>query len=65
MTLLKDDEIVVRVTGGRPILTGLAQPANWYSENSPIQPSSVDLPSAIDFFPEWIRTLPAVYRGQK
>jgi hypothetical protein len=41
--LLKDDELVSHVSGATPLITGVQQPANWYSNNSPAQPSSLDL----------------------
>lgn len=41
--LLKDDELVAQLTSPHPILSGLAQPPDWFSKTSPVQPSSVDL----------------------
>jgi deoxycytidine triphosphate deaminase len=49
--LLKDDELVQHVTGADPIVLGLATPANWYSVDSPVQPSSIDLHIGEIFLP--------------
>jgi deoxycytidine triphosphate deaminase len=43
MRLLTDDELVVQVTGSRPIVVGVYPQADWYSKDSPVQPSSIDL----------------------
>jgi dCTP deaminase len=49
--LLKDDELIGHVSGTTPLITGVQQPANWYSNDSPIQPSSIDLHIGDIFLP--------------
>jgi len=49
--LLKDDELVGYVSGTKPLITGVPQPANWYGDDSPIQPSSIDLHIGDIFLP--------------
>lgn len=51
MRLLKDDELVGYVSGTKPLITGVQQPANWYGDDSPIQPSSIDLHIGDIFLP--------------
>lgn len=51
MRLLKDDELVGHVLGTTPLITGVQQPADWYSNDSPIQPSSIDLHIGDIFLP--------------
>jgi deoxycytidine triphosphate deaminase len=48
--LLKDDELVGHVGGTTPLITGVPQPADWYSNDSPIQSSSIDLHIGDIFF---------------
>jgi dCTP deaminase len=49
--LLKDDELVSHVGGTAPLITGVPQPADWYSNDSPIQPSLIDLHIGDIFLP--------------
>ena len=51
MNLLKDDELLPHITGANPIALGLPTPANWYSVDSPVQPSSIDLRIGEIFLP--------------
>lgn len=51
MRLLKDDELVGHVRGTTPLITGVQEPADWYSNDSPIQPSSIDLHIGDIFLP--------------
>jgi deoxycytidine triphosphate deaminase len=50
--LLKDDQIEPLVDGANPIILGITKPANWYSEESPLQASSIDLRIGRIFLPE-------------
>jgi deoxycytidine triphosphate deaminase len=50
--LLKDDEIVAYVTGANSIVTGLPQSGDWYTVDSPVQPSSIDLHIGNIFLPD-------------
>ena len=52
MKLLKDDELVQLITRNNPIVTNLNAPTNWYSVDSAIQPSSVDLHIGKIYVPE-------------
>lgn len=43
MSLLNDNDLVSKITAPDPVITGLAVPDDWYSKESPVQASSVDL----------------------
>ena len=46
MTILNDKELLKRIepsNGNPPIVEGIKTPTDWFSESSPIQPSSIDL----------------------
>ncbi len=56
MKLLKDDELVPLVTGANPIIRDIPQPEGagaewWYSKDSPVQPSSIDVHIGSIFLP--------------
>jgi deoxycytidine triphosphate deaminase len=41
--LLSDEALVSYVTGANPLVQGLEQPKDWYAQNSPVQPCSIDV----------------------
>lgn len=43
MRILVDHEIVSNLESGNPMIVGIQRPADWYSRESPVQASSVDL----------------------
>lgn len=51
MTLLCDEEILDRMKGSRPVILDLPAPADWFSKDSPVQSSSVDLHIGEIFLP--------------
>lgn len=55
MKILKDDELLsyIKPTNPNtlPIITGLEEPRDWYSQTSPIQPTSIDLHIGDIFIP--------------
>ncbi|MCD6050926.1 MAG: hypothetical protein K0Q55_2329, partial [Verrucomicrobia bacterium] len=51
MAMLRDQDILPLIGSENPILTNVPTPALWYSSNSPLQPSSMDLHIGKIFLP--------------
>lgn len=58
MKLLKDDELLACIDRTDPVIKGIDRPADWYSTDSPVQPSSVDLHIGSIFLPGTTRDDP-------
>lgn len=43
MKLLRDEDILRHIQTGNPIIKNIQTPNDWYSDKSPVQPSSIDL----------------------
>ncbi|MEH1869094.1 MAG: hypothetical protein V7K69_29435 [Nostoc sp.] len=52
MKLLTDKQLLAYVTQQKPIINGIEQPIDWYSEKSPIQATSIDLHIGDIFIPD-------------
>src|ERR1044071_7570853 len=52
MKLLTDAELKQRIESSNRIIFGVPEPKDWFSKDSPIQPSSVDLHIGEIFLPE-------------
>lgn len=51
MAIMNDEDLVDRIGGTDPIITGVREPLDWYSKDSPIQSSSIDLTVGEIFVP--------------
>lgn len=51
MKLLKDDELLAYINTPNPMIKGIDPPADWYSADSPVQSSSIDLRIGSIFLP--------------
>src|ERR1044072_4165981 len=52
MKLLTDRELVDRLTGPDPFVSGVSEPIDWFAADSPVQPCSLDLRIGDIFLPE-------------
>lgn len=65
MKLLRDEEIVNRITSDLPIVSGLTAPTDWYSKHSPVQACSLDLHVGKIYLPTTSTRSYAFWRTQK